>query len=219
MEEDAPIFGLVSRLAHQKGIDLAAEATDEISGLGGLVILGKGDEKYEKLIAGLAAQYPDKIGARIDFDESLAHKITAGCDFFLIPSRYEPCGLNAIYSLKYGAVPIARATGGLDDIISGFNPDTGKGNGFKFSDFTKNSFLSCIEAAIKIYRKKTLWRKLLKNDLNCDYSWKNPAGEYENLYRKVLGEDPKPKAKNKPKPRIKSKTKATSKTKKKRLKV
>ncbi len=187
VEEDAPLFGMVSRLARQKGIDLVVEAAAEISRLGGLVILGKGDEIYEKLIIELANKYPNKVGVKIGFDEPLAHKITAGCDFFLIPSRYEPCGLNAIYSLKYGAIPIVRATGGLEDIISEFSSGIGWRNVFKFQDFSKDSLLSSIRFAIEIYKTKELWHTLLENALMCDYSWKKPAREYEKLYLKVLG--------------------------------
>lgn len=186
LEEDAPLFGLVSRLVDQKGIGLVVEAANEITRLGGLVILGKGDEDYEKLIAGMINRYPDKVGVRVGFDEPLAHRITAGCDFFLIPSRYEPCGLNAIYSLKYGTVPIVRATGGLDEIISEFNLDTGKGNGFKFYKHSKDQFLTGIKTAIEAYKRKKLWHKLLDNTLRSDHSWKRRAMEYEELYIRVL---------------------------------
>jgi len=190
LEQDAPLFGLVSRLVEQKGIDLVVEAADEITRLGGLVILGKGDEYYERLIAGMINRYPDKVGVRVGFDEPLAHRITAGCDFFLIPSRYEPCGLNAIYSLKYGTVPIVRATGGLDEIISEFNFDTGKGNGFKFYRHSKDQFLTGIKTAIEAYKRKKLWHKLLENALRSDHSWKRRATEYEELYTKVFEEIP-----------------------------
>ena len=194
IKEDAPLFGLVSRLVEQKGIDLVVEAAYEITKLGGLVILGKGDEDYEKLIAGLINRYPDKVGVRLDFDEPLAHRITAGCDFFLIPSRYEPCGLNAIYSLKYGTVPIVKATGGLDDIISEFIFNTGKGNGFKFYGYSKDQFLTCISTAMKVYKRKKLWHRLLENSLSSDHSWKSRSIEYENLYSKVF-KNSKPKSK------------------------
>lgn len=189
IEEDAPLFGLVSRLVEQKGLDLVVDAADEISKLGGLVILGKGDEDCEKLVAGLANRYPRRVGVKVAFDESLAHKITAGADFFLIPSQYEPCGLNAIYSLKYGAIPIVRATGGLDDIILELDSETGWSNGFKFPDFSKESLISCIRVAMGTYRKKELWHKFMENALACDYSWRRPAIEYEKLYHKVLGEE------------------------------
>jgi len=184
---EAPLFGLVSRLAEQKGIDLIADTIDEISSLGNLVILGKGDESYENMVAHLIEKHPQKVGVRIGFDEALAHRIVAGSDLFLVPSRYEPCGLNVMHSLKYGTIPIVRATGGPDDIISEFNPDTGKGNGFKFYDYSKEEFCSKLKIAAKLYRGKKLWRKLVQNALSCDFGWKEPAREYEKLYRKAQG--------------------------------
>jgi len=189
LEEDAPLFGLVSRLAHQKGIDLVAEAADEISRCGGLVILGKGDEKYERLALELRDKYHGKVGVRVAFDEPLAHEITAGSDFFLIPSRYEPCGLNAIYSLKYGTIPIVRATGGLDDIIIPFDPESGSGNGFKFHNLSKEAILSAIREATRVYEEKDPQKRLLQSAMKCDYSWEKPAREYEKLYLKALNED------------------------------
>lgn len=189
IDDYTPVFGLVSRLAQQKGLDLVVDAAEEISRLGGLIILGKGDKDYERLVAGLGDRYPRRVGVKIGFDESLAHKITAGADFFLIPSQYEPCGLGAMYSLKYGTIPIVRATGGLDDIISEFNPRSGRGNGFKFPDLSGDSLISGIRTAMKGYRKEALWHKLMGNALACDYSWRRPAVEYEKLYRKALGRE------------------------------
>jgi starch synthase len=189
VKNNAPLFGMVSRLVKQKGIDLFVDAADEILKLGNMVILGKGEEGYEKLVTGLKNKYPNKVGIKVGFDEPLAHKITAGCDFLLIPSRYEPCGLNAIYSLKYATIPIVRDVGGLDDIIIPFDLESGRGNGFKFHNFSKEAFLSPIREAIVVYEKEKLWKRLLNNALRSDYSWEKSAKEYEGLYLKALGKN------------------------------
>ena len=134
---ERPLLGIVSRFADQKGFDLIAEmATDLLKENLSIVILGSGDAKYEKFFQGLAGQYPQQVGVKVAYDNALAHKIEAGTDMFLMPSRYEPCGLNQIYSLRYGTVPVVRATGGLDDTIVEFDPARGQGTGFKFDPYT-----------------------------------------------------------------------------------
>ncbi len=150
--ENAPLLGTISRLADQKGFDLLAEILDELFTLDiGFVLLGTGEEKYHDLFQQVARKYPQKAGIRIAYDDRLAHKIEAGADLFLMPSKYEPCGLNQIYSLKYGTIPVVRATGGLDDTIVNYDPATGTGNGFKFSRYDAKEFLNQMKVAIDFF--------------------------------------------------------------------
>ena len=181
-----PLIGMVSRLAEQKGIDLVAEGMEQILKLDvNFILLGFGDRKYNDIFAGLAAKYKKYMGVKIGFDNKLAHKITAGADMFLIPSRYEPCGLNQLYSLKYATVPIVRRVGGLNETIEKFNPVRKVGNGFKFKEATTKAMLECIKSAVAVFEDKRLWRVLLDNCLSCDYSWDSSAEKYERLYRRL----------------------------------
>jgi len=182
-----PLVGIVSRLTAQKGADLIQEAAGELMALDlSLVVLGSGDAVYQDLFRALAARYPDKVAVRIDYDDPLAHKIEAGADLFLMPSRYEPCGLNQIYSLKYGAVPVVRATGGLDDTVENFDPATGTGTGFKFQDYTGPALLAALQAALDTYRHPKLWQKLMLNGMSRDHSWGASAAKYVQLYEGLL---------------------------------
>ena len=184
--EDRPVLGMVSRLAVQKGADLLAQVVEDIVKLNaGLVILGAGEEKYQALFIELGKKYPGSIAVRIGFDETLAHRIMAGSDMLLVPSRYEPCGLTQIYGLKYGTVPIVRATGGLDDTIEACDAGSGKGTGFKFSDYDAKAFLDQIRQAIQVFENKPEWVKLIKRGMREDFSWEKSAGEYVSLYEKV----------------------------------
>ena len=186
--EDKPLLGMISRLAAQKGFDLLAEAADELFALDvGLIVLGTGDEKYQRLLAEMAQRYPGKMALSIAFDNRLAHKIEAGCDIFLMPSRYEPCGLNQIYSLKYGTIPLVRATGGLDDTVESFDPGTGKGNGFKFFSYSAAELVEKVNEAVGIFlHDKANWRKLMQNAVAGDFSWEKSAESYVELYLKAL---------------------------------
>jgi starch synthase len=185
--ENAPLLGMISRLADQKGFDLLMEILEELFGLDiGFVLLGTGDQKYHDLFTQVAQKYPLKAGIRIAYDDRLAHKIEAGADFFLMPSKYEPCGLNQIYSLKYGTIPVVRATGGLDDTITHYDPATRKGNGFKFSRYDAKEFLNTIKMAISFYSQPEHWRQLLRNAMIADFSWEKSAEAYLQLYRKAL---------------------------------
>lgn len=188
--EDKPLLGMISRLAAQKGFDLLAEAADELLALDlGLIVLGTGDEKYQRLLSDMAQRYPAKMALRLAFDNRLAHKIEAGCDLFLMPSRYEPCGLNQIYSLKYGTIPLVRATGGLDDTVESFDPGTGKGNGFKFFSYDATELVEKVKEAIGIFlHDKANWRKLMQNAVTCDFSWEKSAERYVELYQKALSQ-------------------------------
>lgn len=185
--EKVPLLGMISRLADQKGFDLLAEIIDELLSYDiGFVLLGTGEQKYHDLFTRIAQKYPQKAGIRIAYDDRLAHKIEAGADLFLMPSKYEPCGLNQIYSLKYGTIPIVRATGGLDDTIIHYDPSTGTGNGFKFTRYDSKDFLSQIKTAMSLYAQPEHWIKLIRNAMASDFSWKRSAEAYLQLYRKAL---------------------------------
>ncbi len=183
---NAPLLGVIGRLAHQKGIDIIADSMKDIIELGcNLIILGAGDEKYQKLLTALAEKYPKNLSVRIAFDNPLAHKIEAGCDMFLMPSRYEPCGLNQMYSLKYGTIPVVRATGGLDDTIIDYTQNPKDGNGFKFKGANPKDFLSALKRAVSVYKNRGDWQKLMIRAMGFDFSWKNSAQEYIELYERM----------------------------------
>ncbi len=190
LSEEFPIVGMISRLADQKGFDILAEAMDQLLKLDlSLVILGTGDAKYEKQFAALAEKHAGRLGVKIAFDNALAHQIEAGSDMFLMPSMYEPCGLNQMYSHKYGTIPVVRATGGLDDTIEEFDPDTGEGTGFKFSAYSAPELVKAVKRALYIYRNKVLWGKLVQNAMKTDFSWAKSAKKYVEIYKKALAVD------------------------------
>lgn len=185
---DAPLIGMVGRLVEQKGLDIILDAVDGILKTGAdLVILGSGEDRYHQELSALARRYQGRLGVRIGFDPVLAHKIEAGADIFLMPSRYEPCGLNQMYSLKYGTIPIVRATGGLEDTIREFDPESGRGNGFKFKAYSAQALVSCVRRAAVFYKKKDLWAVLIRNAMRDDFSWDTAARKYLRLYEKVMG--------------------------------
>jgi len=180
-----PVIGIVSRFAAQKGFDLIAQVIDRVAREEMIIVaLGTGDKEYEDLFRRLNQQFPKKILVRIGFDNALAHKIEAGSDMFLMPSRYEPCGLNQIYSLKYGTVPIVRATGGLDDTIEPWDARSGRGTGFKFSDYTGEALLATIRQSLVAFKDQTSWHTLMRNGMGKDFSWTNSAREYARIYEK-----------------------------------
>jgi len=178
-----PVLGIVSRFADQKGFDLIAERAHELMQEEiVLVALGTGDRRYEDLFRALASAYPGRVGVKIAYDESVAHKIEAGADMFLMPSRYEPCGLNQVYSLKYGTVPIVRATGGLDDTIESFDVEHGAGTGFKFAEYSGRALLQCVRQALQYFADERIWKRIQLNGMAQDFSWKASAAEYVKLY-------------------------------------
>jgi starch synthase len=184
---DKPVVGIVSRFADQKGFDLIAERAHELMQEDLiLIILGTGDRKYQDLFRSLAATYPGRIGLRIAYDEAAAHKIEAGADVFLMPSRYEPCGLNQVYSLKYGTVPIVRATGGLDDTIESFDVESGTGTGFKFVEYSGRALVQCVRQGLQYYADQRIWKRIQLNGMAKDFSWKASAAEYVKLYTAAL---------------------------------
>jgi starch synthase len=180
---ERPLIGIVSRFADQKGFDLIADvAADLMKENIALVALGTGEPQYEKLFKSLADKNPGRVGVKIGYDNTLAHKIEAGADVFLMPSRYEPCGLNQIYSLRYGTVPVVRATGGLDDTIQNFSAKSQQGTGFKFDEYDGGALLGSIRAALKAYRDPKVWHTIQSNGMAKDYSWKASAAAYVTLY-------------------------------------
>jgi len=175
---DAPLLGIVSRFTSQKGADLVADAADGLVNEGYyLAALGAGEPHYEQLFRAIAARHPSRIAVRIGFDNALAHKVEAGADMFLMPSRYEPCGLNQIYSLKYGTVPVVRATGGLDDTIE---PETG----FKFWNYSGAALVGALRAAREAFAGAEGWRAIMRAGMAKDFSWSVSAAEYARLYRR-----------------------------------
>ncbi len=181
-----PVIGIVSRFAAQKGFDLISQVMDRLAREEMIVVaLGTGDKPYEEMFQRLNKQFPNKIAAKVAFDNAIAHKIEAGADMFLMPSRYEPCGLNQIYSLKYGTVPIVRATGGLDDTIEPWDARTGKGTGFRFSDYTGEALLATIKQALLAYRDPSSWQTLMRNGMSRDFSWGTSAREYGKIYERA----------------------------------
>jgi starch synthase len=180
---ERPVIGIVSRFADQKGFDLVAQVADEIMQENlAIVALGSGEAKYERMFRELSERLPEKLAVKVAYDNTLAHKIEAGADMFLMPSRYEPCGLNQIYSLRYGTVPVVRATGGLDDTIEPFDPAKGRGTGFKFSEYTGPALLAALREALATYGDKAAWRRLQANGMAKDFSWNASALEYGRLY-------------------------------------
>ena len=178
---------MITRLADQKGFDILSEAMPELMKMNlAMVVLGTGEQKYHDLFNKLKKEYSQKLGVLIAFNNATAHKIEAGSDLFLMPSKYEPCGLNQMYSLKYGTVPVVRATGGLDDTIQDFDLKSGKGNGFKFSEYSSKALLETVKRAVSVFEDKQKWLKLMKNGMNEDHSWKASAKEYVNLYETAM---------------------------------
>ena len=178
-----PLMGIVSRFADQKGFDMIADRAHEILREDVmLVVLGTGDRRYEDLFRALASAYPGRVGFKFAYDNVVAHKVEAGSDIFLMPSRYEPSGLNQMYSLKYGTVPVVRATGGLDDSIENFDLEHGTGTGFKFSEYSGTAFLYAVRQALHHYSDERIWKRIQLNGMAKDFSWKTPAAEYAKLY-------------------------------------
>ena len=178
-----PLIGIVSRFADQKGFDLIAERAHELMREElSLVVLGTGERRYEDMFRALAAAYPDRAAVKVAYDNAIAHKVEAGADMFLMPSHYEPCGLNQIYSLKYGTVPIVRATGGLDDTVEVFNLEHGTGTGFKFEEYSGAALMYAIRQALHHFVDERIWKRIQLNGMSKDFSWKAPAAEYAKVY-------------------------------------
>jgi len=182
-----PVVGMISRFVQQKGFDLIQQVADRLA-LEELilVVLGSGQREYEEIFRRLNKQYPQKIAVKIAYDNPLAHKIEAGSDVYLMPSHYEPSGMNQMYSMRYGTVPVVRATGGLDDTVEQFDPRSGKGTGFKFREYSGEVMLQALREAVKLYREdpKT-WQVLMRNGMAQECSWTNSAREYVKVYERA----------------------------------
>ena len=200
IDENIFTVGIVSRLTEQKGFDLIAAAIERMCEGGmQIIVLGTGEEKYENLFRHYAWKYPDKVSANIYFSNEMSHKIYAGCDAFLMPSLFEPCGLSQIISMRYGTLPIVRETGGLKDTVIPYNEYTGEGTGFSFANFNSNDMFHVIKYAMQVYYdNKTVWQKLVKQAMSADYSWSISAEKYIKMYSEITGiEYKKPEEKNK----------------------
>jgi starch synthase len=180
------VIGIVSRFAVQKGFDLVEQIAGKLSELDvAVVALGSGEPRYEKFFRDWAFWNKSNVAVRIGYDDALAHKIEAGADIFLMPSLYEPCGLNQIYSLKYGTVPVVRATGGLDDTIEEWNPEQGSGTGFKFKGVRAEGLQAAIDSALAAFENREGWKRLMLNGMARNYSWEQPAREYAAVYEEA----------------------------------
>ena len=187
VDRTIPMIGLISRLADQKGLDLLAKIIDELLGMKvQFVLLGTGDHKYHVLFEKMAKVHQKNTSINLKFDAVLAQRIYAASDLFLIPSRYEPCGLGQMISFKYGTIPVVRQTGGLKDSVQEFNPKTGEGTGFTFEEYKSDAFFAAIRKALAAYQNREVWRKLVKKVMALDYSWKKSADEYIKLYERML---------------------------------
>lgn len=183
-DETIPLIGLISRLVEQKGIDLVADAADELLGKRRvqLVILGTGDPRYHALLEDLAKKHSKKLSLNARFDLKLARQIYGGSDIFLMPSRYEPCGLGQMISFRYGTIPVVRKTGGLADTVHDYDPATGKGDGFVFEDYSSDALIAAIDRALETYAVKRTWRSLVQRVMALDYSWEASAQNYLAVY-------------------------------------
>ena len=182
-----PLIGMISRMVDQKGLDIIAGAVPDLMDLDAtFVILGTGDARYQDMWRRLAAAHPDRVSVTVGFSESRAHLIEAGADIFLMPSRFEPCGLNQMYSLRYGTVPVVRATGGLDDTVTQVDPLTGAGTGFKFSEYTSEALVDTLVQALAWYRNPAAWRRIQLAGMRVDHSWDASAREYVKVYERAL---------------------------------
>ena len=182
-----PLLGIVSRFADQKGFDIISPAMDMLMKNDiQLVVQGIGDQRYNDMFASFRNKYPGKLAVIFKFDERIAHLIYAGSDMFLMPSRYEPCGLSQLISFKYGTVPVVRETGGLADSVTNYDPKTGKGTGFVFKEYSPWELLDAVKRGVLVYKNKNSWAKLIIKDMKLDFSWDSSAKKYVELYQKAL---------------------------------
>jgi starch synthase len=185
--EKIPLFGTISRLAEQKGVDIQLGALEEMLNSNiQFVQLGSGSPEYERGYRELATRFPGKVAVQFGYDENLSHRIEAGCDFFLMPSRFEPCGLNQMYSLRYGTIPVVRATGGLDDSVIDYGQSATTANGVKFFEYTSRALAKAIRKALAIYSQPELLHKFRRNGMRADFSWDKTVDKYVNVYRNMF---------------------------------
>ncbi len=186
MDGGTPLMAMVTRLTKQKGVELVRGVFHEIMATGvQLIVLGTGDREFEYFFNQMSSQYPEQCRAFIGFDESFAHRIYAGADLFLMPSKFEPCGLSQLIAMRYGAVPIVRETGGLNDTVKSYDESSGYGNGFTFTNFNAHDMLFTIERALSYYRRPVVWNRLTEKIMDMDFSWSQSATRYEQLYTEL----------------------------------
>ena len=185
---DIPVIGMVQRMDEQKGIDIVGQGIETILRDTGaqFVILGKGQEYYENLLRQIAVRFPSQVSVFVAFEESLAHLIYAGSDMFLMPSRFEPCGLGQMIAMRYGALPVVRHTGGLVDTVPGFTPDLAKGNGFIFHEYTSAALIEAVKKAVEAFKDPKAWQQAMQRVSQLDFSWQSSARKYESAYHQVL---------------------------------
>ncbi len=183
---DIPLFGSIGRLAEQKGVEILLAALEETLGAKmQFIVVGSGAPTFEKAYRDLARRYPSQVGVQIGFNEGLSHRIEAGSDFFLMPSRFEPCGLNQMYGLRYGAIPIVRATGGLDDTVIDIREDSAKANGIKFMEYSPAALVKSIHKALALFEEPHLMQQFRHNGMTADFSWNRVVSEYIRIYEKI----------------------------------
>lgn len=183
----APLITMIPRIGDQKGVPLFIDAADEIfKNDVQMILLGEGDTKLKEQLKEIENKYPDKFKAIFSFDNELAHRLEAGSDIFLMPSQFEPCGLNLMYSLNYGTVPVVRLTGGLNEIAEQYDPETGEGDSFTFSKYTKNEFVKAVNSAIELFADKEKWSQIVSNGMNRDFSWDERVQEYVDIYSEIV---------------------------------
>jgi starch synthase len=187
VEAGVPLFATVTRLADQKGVDIQLAALQEmLAAQMQFVLLGSGDPAFENAYADLRRRFPAKVAVKIGFDQGLSHRVEAGADFFVMPSRFEPCGLNQMYSQRYGTIPIVRRTGGLDDSVTDLTDDEERADGIKFSEYSARALAKAIRKAMVLYENKELFAHYQKNAMRADFSWERTAGEYVRVYEEAL---------------------------------
>jgi starch synthase len=183
---DRPLIGLTTRFFERKGIDLLENSLDDLMRLGvGFVLQGTGEERHQYLLQEINQRHPRRMGLSVGFTEELAHQIIAGSDIFLMPSRYEPSGLDQLYCLRYGTIPVVRATGGLDETIQEYNPGSGQGNGFKFAGYTPAELLGAVQRTLALYQDQSSWQTLIRKNMALDFSWDTVAPKYMDLYQQA----------------------------------
>jgi starch synthase len=185
---DVPLIGFIGRLSDQKGFDLITAVGNALleNRPCQLVVMGTGEMHYHDALNALAQRFGDRVSIQLTFNRPLEQRIYAGCDIFLMPSRFEPCGLNQMVAMRYGAVPVVHATGGLADTVRDFDPATGEGNGFSFAHYHAEALFACLSRALETYRQCEVWQRLQRRCMTIDFSWKRSAGQYIDLYHLAL---------------------------------
>ncbi len=183
----APVIGMVTRLSDQKGLDILVDALPEVMALGArLVVLGTGDERYHRLLRDACRLHAAQMRVLLTYDEALARRIYAGADMFLMPSRYEPCGLGQMHALRYGTVPVVRRTGGLTDTVADHDPRTGTGTGFLFDSYTADALAACVRRAVSVFANPPAWKRIMRAGMQVDLSWQHSAKDYVKVYQKLV---------------------------------